>query len=351
MPMVRETTNIGIGGAGGVGHATQFGKRLASKAGKSRSKTTIDKFCKEHCLGDEIREKLEEEGFSSAESLVHVTDIELKAARFKIGHIAELAWALKRLVGDTKPPPMPENKPRVSGGEGGAGGHGGHRGGGGGIGGAAGMAEEDAKYFEEIAGGTGGGGGTGGKVDGSTGKSEQKVEKTRTNDTTTETKYPHLLGAFTHMCGLGLNMRIVVGGTGGRGGEGSYRGGVGGQGEGSRMEPRQAALFSTITGGIGGEGGKGGDEGGDGGLGEGPQFTQLLVSVEEVVRDGEPIPLDQAGISAKLVTVLREHGFVTLGGLCEVSGEDVMKICKGKVGAVAGLKEALSDFLINNMEE
>jgi hypothetical protein len=113
----------GIGGQGGVGQGLQFGKPLASIADDARANVedlrmyTTD-FCREYCLGVEIDKKLDDAGFSRAGDLLEVSDVILKKAGFKIGHIAELTWAMKKLVGiEYKEPStiMPENLPDLYG--------------------------------------------------------------------------------------------------------------------------------------------------------------------------------------------------------------------------------------------
>ncbi|KAF8217094.1 hypothetical protein K438DRAFT_1748205 [Mycena galopus ATCC 62051] len=103
----------------------------------------------------------------------------------------------------------------------------------------------------------------------------------------------------------------LFGGKGGQGGQGSYRGGEGGVGGGSHIPTSRASFFNGIFGGFGGEGGYGGVIGGQGG------------------------------------TALRNHlfkqGFVTVGGLFEVTDHDLRNHLE--IGHILTLKEKLHDFV------
>jgi hypothetical protein len=59
----------------------------------------MDEFCDDHYLGQEILGLLKQCRFESPRSLLVAEEPTLVAKRFKIGHIAELKWALKRMVG------------------------------------------------------------------------------------------------------------------------------------------------------------------------------------------------------------------------------------------------------------
>jgi hypothetical protein len=59
---------------------------------------STDEFCRQHCLGREIANLLKTKGFKSPSSLVYATDLGLLKGGFKIGHVAELRWALKGML-------------------------------------------------------------------------------------------------------------------------------------------------------------------------------------------------------------------------------------------------------------
>ncbi|KAF7357917.1 hypothetical protein MVEN_00838100 [Mycena venus] len=172
-------------------------------------------------------------------------------------------------------------------------------------------------------------GGTGGIVNGSTGTSQdsEQVQKTRADHETKtkiQTKYPRLFGEDS-----GEKVDVV--------------GGIGG---GNKMGIEQAQLFSEFNGGIGGGGGRDGEEGGRGATGQGTKFPRPLMSVDQTARRRVP-PFTRLDITDGLRKVLEGQGFVTVGGLCEVSEDDLESVGL-QVGHIAALKRALKDFLVTN---
>jgi hypothetical protein len=60
-----------------------------------------------------------------------------------------------------------------------------------------------------------------------------------------------------------------------------------------------------------------------------------------------PTPFTRLDITDGLRKVLEAQGFLTVGGLCEVSEDDLESVGL-QVGHIAALKRALKDFLIVN---
>ncbi|KAJ7906320.1 hypothetical protein B0H13DRAFT_2021163 [Mycena leptocephala] len=118
-------------------------------------------------LSNDICDLLIKHGYDPIGSLLDVKESELKSLGFKIGHNAELRWALKKMMlakFGTVPIRNEEGKykPILIGGTGGDGGPGGYRGGQGGvgrshrIGGAGGIDIKDLFRFTGFRGGSGG---------------------------------------------------------------------------------------------------------------------------------------------------------------------------------------------------
>ncbi|KAJ6479086.1 hypothetical protein C8R45DRAFT_1216392, partial [Mycena sanguinolenta] len=124
-----------IGGKGGTGHGLKLGEPMVSIRDGAEVlglDETMDDFCRQYCLGEEIANLLRHHGFASPSSFQHVTDLELHKEKFKVGHIAEVKWALRKMVG--KHLLVRSGRPDIHGGVGGQGGHGGRKGGEGGEG-------------------------------------------------------------------------------------------------------------------------------------------------------------------------------------------------------------------------
>ncbi|KAJ7938389.1 hypothetical protein B0H13DRAFT_1141019 [Mycena leptocephala] len=163
-----------VGGTGGAGlgpvwDAPAVPVDNSSRILLPRIETVV--FCNNYDLDDEICKLLTDQEYDSVNSLFEEDEAKLlKELHLKVGHIAELKWALKTMllleypeikVTDTKG----EYAPRVYGGKGGAGGHGGKKGGHGGTGNAPRIGIENLSRFTVISGGVGGAGGTSGVQD------------------------------------------------------------------------------------------------------------------------------------------------------------------------------------------
>ncbi|KAJ7939957.1 hypothetical protein B0H13DRAFT_2260974 [Mycena leptocephala] len=154
----------GIGGQGGTGHSLKLGERMVyfrEGAQVPGLDVTMAEFCRRHCFGQEIADLLrQKKRFRSPGDLQHVEDLVFLEDGFKVGHIAELKWALRRTVG--KDLLVRSGKPELHGGIGGKGGDGGKEGGGGGDGESPGVPNTLLSWFVNIWGGIGGQGGRGG---------------------------------------------------------------------------------------------------------------------------------------------------------------------------------------------
>ncbi|KAJ7796360.1 hypothetical protein B0H14DRAFT_2620044 [Mycena olivaceomarginata] len=91
----------GIGGKGGTGQGLRFGQPLISIKKDSEAKLSgLDMetqiFASSTRLGKDISDLLQNQGFETPGALLHVSDTDLSRAGFKVGHIAELRWALRK---------------------------------------------------------------------------------------------------------------------------------------------------------------------------------------------------------------------------------------------------------------
>ncbi|KAF7338975.1 hypothetical protein MVEN_01973700 [Mycena venus] len=59
---------------------------------------TVDEFCRQYHLSENIRQRLEEEEFKTAGALLEVAETTLQGAGFKSGQIADLKKALKEFL-------------------------------------------------------------------------------------------------------------------------------------------------------------------------------------------------------------------------------------------------------------
>ncbi|KAJ7450017.1 hypothetical protein B0H11DRAFT_1928400 [Mycena galericulata] len=354
-----EAGSGGIGGGGGTGQGLKFPKPLTWLNDTSKASfpaMTIVAFCEEYQLGEEIQRRLENNGFDEADDLLHADEFDLKDAGFKVGHIAELKWALKKIALESLgriEAPKREGARRVdiAGGEGGAGGFGGQKGGSGGLGEAPQFDMRFVHRFGVIAGGVGGAGGAGGAAG--------RGENFRTNDS-----HQAATGNATmdeSNFGPGSLLR---GGTGGAGGPGDAAGGVGGLGEAAKLAIQQVDVFGKIVGklgnvryrggslilssltsqgGLGGAGGAGNKQGGNGGTGQGNTFAKPLLSIDEDTRRWIPTTtLKDFGIKEKHLKLLHEQGFQTRGGLFEASKTDLEHF---KLGDIYQLTAALNRLI------
>ncbi|KAF7344205.1 hypothetical protein MVEN_01711000 [Mycena venus] len=261
-------------------------------------------FCQKYGLGDEICQQLIGEKYHKINNLFEEDETQLKKLHLKAGHIAELKWAMKKMLLEEYPEieltyTKGEYTPEIHGGKGGAGGAGGKRGGHGGTGMAPRIGVEDLHRFSVIGGGVGGAGGSG-AIDGMIGTSEP----------------PEGVAA-------GVNtgpapQRILIGGQGSVGGQGVALGGTGGVGAASKIPVPYVAFFSKIAGGIGGAGGYAVKQGGHGGVGEANIFPSLIFFINEKTRrqmlPQAPLPLEELEIDEELRELLEKHGFRTAGG-------------------------------------
>jgi hypothetical protein len=63
----------------------------------------------------DISDLLLDKGFETPGALLHVSDTELSRAGFKVGHIAELKWALRKMVGEELQAGATTKKPNIYG--------------------------------------------------------------------------------------------------------------------------------------------------------------------------------------------------------------------------------------------
>ncbi|KAF8144712.1 hypothetical protein K438DRAFT_1782579 [Mycena galopus ATCC 62051] len=255
----------GIGGEGGTGHGLELGELMISlrpDAHVPALDVTMKKFCRAHCLGEEIANLLRHHGYGSPSTFRHVEDRILRKNGFKDGHIAELKWALRRTVG--KDLLVRSGKPELHEGKGG---DGGNKGGGGGDGEGPGVPNTLHSWFANIWGGIGGQGGRGG-ADGTEGTNGTSVK----NRTGQDLQYPqspvtlwerfrrmlpsswatttgtYIFGTAPCIVSAIDSSKMKIGGVGGKGGSGSLRGGKGGEGKASRIPIGIVSTFAKIFG-------------------------------------------------------------------------------------------------------
>ncbi|KAJ7450008.1 hypothetical protein B0H11DRAFT_1928389 [Mycena galericulata] len=318
-PQQRPDEAWSIGGDGGIGQGVKLPKPLislddASKASFPAMENT--KFCNEYKLGGQIQGLLENNGFDTIDALLYMDEFDLKDAGFQVGHIAELKWALKKILLKTfgrieAPRTEGNNKPDLDGGKGGKGGYGGRKGGAGGLGEAPRFSDLGyVHWFSYIRGGVSGAG------DGADGKGE------------------NLGNNESHQAGTGNELNFgpsLLGGIGGAGGWGDRAGGAGGCGEASEVTIEQVGIFRKIVGGSGGDGGGALDQGGAGGTGHGNAFSKPLLSIDDKTRRRIPTKVLN-DIDSNIINLhresLQEQGFQTVGGLFEVSKNDLLVHCK-----------------------
>ncbi|KAF7360378.1 hypothetical protein MVEN_00767600 [Mycena venus] len=303
------------GGEGGIGDGPDIAGLAPPASIDDDSKDDLPdlspaEFCQQYGLEDVICNLLVKHRFDPIGSLLDVKESTLKSLGFKIGHIAELRWAMKKVIlakYGTMPVRNGEAKyvPEIIGGIGGAGGFGGHTGGRGGTGRAAQIEMEDLFRFRDIRGGIGGVGGAG-PVPGVAGLSEAAA----------------LAATGAAIAQEGPN---ISGGEGGAGGSGVL-GGSGGLGKAARILAWQVAFFNKIGGGIGGAGGSGLIDGGSGGDGEGNKFPKLLWSIDNETRNWLlPTKLQDFKIRPDLRQLLEEQGFHSVGSLFEAYDTDLLE--------------------------
>ncbi|KAK7056069.1 hypothetical protein R3P38DRAFT_1375826 [Favolaschia claudopus] len=305
-------------------------------------KMTTDLFCKTYGLGDDIRRRLEKEGLDPVNSLFQLHDAELLKWGFLTGSIAEIKWALKKMLQKEHPhvciiaPAIRAAK--IEGGIGGAGGDGREEGGKGGVGKGPDIDSDLLLLLRAkggaISGGTGGAGGAG-RLRGTNGAGLEGSARDGSR-------------AVTVVQGGAL----ISGGVGGKGGSGreDMAGGKGGAGRGPIIPTLLVGLFTQIKGGIGGEGGDGERVGGEGGDGDGPEVGTLVLSITEETRHKIPTKTlidDSKNFelnNAPLLKLLKQQGYRTVGGLLECQRRNISVELGFKRGHPNVLKAALVQF-------
>jgi hypothetical protein len=292
-------------------------------------------FCQEYGLGDEIRQLLIDKNYHKINALFEEDETQLKNLPLKVGHIAELKWAMKKMLLLEYPDikltyTKGEYAPEIYGGTGGAGGDALERGGHGGTGKAPQIGVEDRHRFSVIGGGTGGAGGTGGIEN-------PNVVATELNTDPTPQRIVNIDGMIgtsepPEVVAAGVNtgpvpQRNLLGGQGGVGGQVIVLGGPGGVGAATKIPVLYVALFGKIAGGIGSAGGYAEKQGGHGGVGEANIFPSLIFVINEKTRrqmlPQTPLPLGELEIDKELREQLEKHGFRTAGGLFEAYEQDL----------------------------
>jgi hypothetical protein len=90
-----------VGGDGGAGLGLSVPSPLVLLDKDLRAHipdVDTEEFCEEHGLGDDIRQLLAENEYDGTDTLFVEKESNLEKLGFKIGHIAELRWALKKLL-------------------------------------------------------------------------------------------------------------------------------------------------------------------------------------------------------------------------------------------------------------
>ncbi|KAK7044706.1 hypothetical protein R3P38DRAFT_2880328 [Favolaschia claudopus] len=327
MPGVTREQPGGVGGAGGYGEGIQFSAPLVSLDNPSKDKIpeiTLANFCSKYHIDDDTRALLAENGFDPINTLFEIDEaLLINDLNFRVGQIAELRWALRKMLAKELPNITSTNSRDLSttsihGGRGGDGGIGFQRGGEGGTGKPPKISSQDVFRFKEIASGIGGAGGASELPPLDVVKIMQITAGSRSSGGT-----------------------ILRGGQGGPGGWGSNAGGAGGVGGPSRIPAATVSLFAEINGGTGGGGGFSKVDGGRGGNGEGPDVPSHLVFIDDTTRRRIPHKtLAELGLNAPLRQLLERNGFRTAGGLFEAY-DSYFPPDQFKMGQVALIKSTL----------
>ncbi|KAF8172338.1 hypothetical protein K438DRAFT_1851544 [Mycena galopus ATCC 62051] len=331
------TAYVADGGTGGVGaglvvEAPAVHIDNTAKARLRWIDTTT--FCQEYGLGSEICQRLIGEKYHKINALFEEDETQLKKLHLEVGHIAELKWAMKKMLSLEYPDiELTSTKsgyaPELSGGTGGAGGDALEKGGTGGTGKAPQIGIEDAQHFSVIRGGTGGAGGSG-VVE----KPKEVATGVNTDPTSQRLNIDGMIGTSEppEVVAAGVNtspapQRILLGGQGEVGGPGIVLGGTGGEGAATKIPALYVDFFSKIAGGIGGAGGYAEKQGGQGGVGEANIFPRHIFFIDEKTRRQlllqTPLPLGELEIDTELRDQLEKHGFRTAGGLFEAYEQDL----------------------------
>ncbi|KAF8172353.1 hypothetical protein K438DRAFT_1851569 [Mycena galopus ATCC 62051] len=282
-------------------------------------------FCQEYGLGGEICQRLIGEKYHTINALFEEDETQLKKLQLEVGHIAELKWAMKKMLSLEYPDikltyTKGEYTPEIYGGTGGAGGDALEKGGNGGTGKAPQIGVEDLHRFSVIGGGKGGAGGAG------------VVEK------------PNVVTTGVNTDPTPQRILNIDGGQGEVGGPGVVLGGTGGNGAATKIPVLYVALFSKIAGGIGGAGGYAVKQGGQGGVGKANIFPRHIFFIDEKTQRQmllqTPLPLGELEIDTELRDQLEKHGFRTAGGLFEAYEQDLQPP-DFKRGDITSLKAVL----------
>ncbi|KAF8218025.1 hypothetical protein K438DRAFT_2006954 [Mycena galopus ATCC 62051] len=331
----------GVGGRGGLGEGPKVVLPIRDTIGREIEITpmAVDEFCTKYDLGDDILHHLDNDKveLDNIGALIEAKNLMRPEYGLKLGHVAEVKWALKLFLlscpGGKEVRIGPGlYKPTLIGGIGGDGGAGEKQGGDGGTGKAYEITLQDWYRFGSM---------YGKSIAVKAVKANPNGEKgTPSSDVTKKDG------------GIG-------GGKGGVGGFGSQVGGDGGTG-GAPVIPLEAVgTFQWIKGGHGGTGGAAVEKGGKGGTGEGPKFPKPLVEIEQADRPrvhAKNIRLKEdeginpkllefnINLTKKLIDRLHELGFRTVCGLFEIYDTD-LDAEPFKTGNKDSLKFALEQFL------
>ncbi|KAJ7085581.1 hypothetical protein C8R44DRAFT_38793 [Mycena epipterygia] len=336
-------------GRGGLGEGPKVLLPIGDTIGREIEITpmAVDEFCTKYDLGNDILGRLRNDKVElDIGALIKAENLMSPKYGLKLGHAAEVKWALKQFLlsrpGKEVKIPPPLYKPRLIGGKGGDGGRGGKQGGAGGVGKGHKITSKDLHRFGSISGGVGGTGGAGGVQAGENGESQ--------NPNGQEDALP-----------LDVTKTQVSTG-GGHGGAGGGALVVGGDGVGAAPVTRLEAVgaFQWIEGGHGGTGSASPETGGVGGTGEAPKFPRPLVDISHAERrrvhgnnvrlknsEGKEMnaELKKLGIIPRLFDRLDGLGFQTVGGLFELDQTDFDGGERFVDGDEAVLKAALEKYL------
>ncbi|KAJ6574246.1 hypothetical protein B0H19DRAFT_1124004, partial [Mycena capillaripes] len=310
---------------------------------------TVDEFCAKYELGDDILHRLNNDKVESdIGALITAKDLTSPEYGLKLGHVAEVKWALKLFL--LSCPGIKEMELPVKGTTGGEGGHGEKQGGEGGLGkGPVPIASSNSAYPFFEGGGQGGDGGEAGAPPPAVTKKDRAIggnvpSEFRNRDCKIFLRRPRR-----------CRWRWFSGGW-----RRWYRG----------CKVSRGQMLTDDTGdsnwvvllGQKGTGGPGVRIGGKGGTGEPPKFPKPLVEIEQTQRhrvnannvrlkEGEGINPKlrefNPQLNEKLIDRLHELGFQTVGGLFEIYDVDLDKE-PFETGNKESLKITLEQFLIRS---
>ncbi|KAF7360335.1 hypothetical protein MVEN_00763000 [Mycena venus] len=272
----RRVDTAGVGGAGGPGLGPRYAPEPVTIDNPAKNQIldfATDEFCDEYRLGNDIQQLLVEQGFDPINALFDTKEDRLEELGFKVGQIAELRWALKKMLLDKYPSirvvtSEAELTTSICGGRGGAGGFGSYRGGRGGAGKPPKLGTVDLFRFNVIGGGIGGAGGpsNGGGLIGTSKKAKFKVKGGGIGGVGGAGGIRGRNGASK---GATFNVNVIGGGIRGADGasgvgglnihfQGGINGADGASGVGGLIGTSERAMFNAIGGGIRGADGASG---------------------------------------------------------------------------------------------